>query len=211
MERKRRGRAVIYTVFTVPPALRERAADPKVWKSWRKKIWKYLGAVHGAVYGYERTDPAGDSEPTLWHPHMNFLWVQRDGFRPFLDVDALRAEWARIIGAKTEVDIWSQYAKDGDAEYRLHLYSYMGRTWPDWVRAVPHGQRLIQLGRVEKAPPKEKPHCEECGSRFRKMKCDTFEEAKAWADRGPEVCRAEVRRRRKEKMEPTAFGWRPSW
>lgn len=201
MERGRAGRDLCYTVLTVPPTLREKAADYKTWKRWRSKVWNLLKTRWGADYGYERTDPAGDEDKEVWHPHFNFLWVQRPGFRAFIDVDELRREWAKIIGASGAVDVWHQYAQERDVAKRVHWYDYMGRTWPDWVKAVQHGARTIPLGRPPKVE-REKPCCRECGERWRVWKLGSKEEAEFWAEKGPEVCREERLRRRFEGIGP---------
>jgi hypothetical protein len=154
---------VIYTIFTVPPELRAAAADPKTWTKWRRAIWKAMKKKFGGLFAVERTDPCGDRNPSLWHPHLNFLWVQRDGFSPYLDRDALAAEWAAVIGSEREIDFHTKYS---DFWPRLqHWYSYMGRTFPDWQGSVRRHLGVRWLGKYPKKVPPEKS-CVECGEDF---------------------------------------------
>ena len=130
----RQGKPVLYTVFTVPPELRAAAADPKTWTKWRRAIWKVMRLKFGGLFAVERTDPCGDRAPEKWHPHFNFLWVQTDGARPFIDVHALREAWAEVIGSSRLPSVNHAY---GHHPARLqHWYWYMGRTWPDWHQSV---------------------------------------------------------------------------
>jgi len=156
----RRRRPANYTVLTVPPELRAAAADASTWRKWRRLIWKYLKKNHGGLFAVERTDPAGDKAHEKWHPHLNLLWVQRDGFRPFIDVEALKAEWGRIMGAERLPVAHHAFS---DVPARLnHWYSYMGRTWPDWQGAVRLHPSVRWLGKYPKKPPPEK-NCRSCG------------------------------------------------
>src|SRR3990167_874268 len=175
-EENRRGRAVIYLVATVTPDRREAAADPATWTRWRRKLVKWLKKNAGFAWGVERTDPAGDQDPTSWHPHLNLLLIQRDGFRPWQDVEALREEWARIVDPAPDlfgekvVDVHVEYC-DGSTPKKygklLHWYSYMGRTWPAWAPVVKRHLHVRWMGKYPPSPPKESTGCcPECGEDF---------------------------------------------
>lgn len=195
-EGARAGRPVLYTVFTVPLELRAAASDPKTWAKWRKAIWKVLRREWGGQFGVQRTDPAGKcaeadrtgelcdcAECRRFHPHLNFLWVQRDGFRPWIDLERLRASWAAIIGAEGPVVLWTNYST---ASRRLgHWYWYMGRTWPEWVRSVPDHMRVVWYGEY---PRKQKrpSGCDRCGEAFWFWCCGTEAAADELLEMGPE-------------------------
>lgn len=195
MEAGRNGKPVIYTVFTIPPDLREKAANKATWGRWMRALRKVLKKKFGLLYGCERVDPCGDEKPDVWHPHLNLLWVQRDGWRPFIDVDALREEWARIIGTE-EPNLWTQFSTE---PAKLgHWYSYMGRTWSDWRKAVPNHLTVRWIGKYPARPPQEEPVCDECGQKVEDLSflSSTKEVAEFFCRAGPAACRAEVIRRR---------------
>lgn len=123
-----RRKTVIYTIFTVPECIRQRYYfDEKEWQKVRRKAWSILKKRFGALYGVEATHPVGDLDASHFHPHLNFLWVQRKGWRPFLDVDVLRLEWAKVLGVST-VDVHSQYS--GHIGRIIHWANYVTRTFP---------------------------------------------------------------------------------
>ncbi|MBA7650330.1 hypothetical protein ES703_58133 [subsurface metagenome] len=127
-KRQHWSRAVIYTVFTVPPAIRERFYFEKAaWQKVRKKAWRILKTHFGGRFGVEATHPSGDSNTGRFHPHLNFLWIQRDGYRPFLDIKLLRYEWARVLKTLS-VDVYSQYSND--VVQIIHWVKYVARTFP---------------------------------------------------------------------------------
>jgi hypothetical protein len=186
MEASRRGRALIYTVFTVPPCRREAAAErvqlrPRRKKDgtvepreeWRWKLWlgeliEYMKAELNLDYAVERSDPAGGEAPRRWHPHLNVLWVRKDG-RGYLspeDLGLLKARWKEIIGQAADgpISIWTAFALENAVARRRHWYSYMGRTWPAWEEKFPYHCRIKWFGKPAKAPEREHdPCCAECG------------------------------------------------
>lgn len=191
-ESVRAGRPVIYTIFTVPISHRAKAADPKTWARWRRAIWKWLKKNCGGLFAVERTDPAGDTDPSRWHPHMNFLWMQRDGFRPFLDVEKLGAAWAAVIAADV-VNCWTAYSSNKGKLW--HWYSYMGRTWPDWVDALKEAHKRVNwFGSYPKKKPKETT-CQNCGDSYVFVKCGPKEDAESLAAAGPEAVKWEAQKR----------------
>lgn len=187
----RKKKRVLYTVFTVPLDLRLKAADPKLWTEWRRAVWKVLKKRFGGLFAAEHTDPASTCKeakdtPELactcrkcskWHPHFNFLWVRREGMNAdLIDLDELKAAWAKIIGAEPTRDVFGvekppvvvvhhRYcdptAKDDyDAgilgkAYFHHVCSYMGRPWADWQQSVKKHLTFRWLGSYPKNEPEE--------------------------------------------------------
>jgi len=129
IQHRYRHRTIIYTVLTVPPEVRERFTEPRYWQRARKEIWRCLRKTFGAMFGVEVSHPIGDAVETKFHPHLNFLWVQRDGYRPFIDVFLLRQSWADILGVSV-ADAHSQYS---DNPYVIrHWTNYVTRTFPGY-------------------------------------------------------------------------------
>lgn len=186
----RQGRAVIYTILTVPPHRREAAADYETWRKWMRSIIRFMKREFGLAFAVMRTDPCGDSDRTLWHPHANILWVQRDGFRPFIDRLKLRDAWARVVGADV-VNVWTQYsARDRQLG---HWYWYMGRTFPEWAAAEATRKHLPPRwygAFPKKAPPPD--CCPDCGQGWVFLDVGLEAEARALAAAGPEAVRWEV-------------------
>lgn len=196
-ERGRGGKAVVYTILTVPPSKRREAADRDTFGRWCRRIRKWMKDRLGLLFGVERMDPAGDQQPSLWHPHLNILWVQRDGFRPFIDVDELRTEWARILNTP-QVDVWTQYS---DEPGRLrHWYSYMGRTWADWRKSVPEHLTIRWLGKYPKGRKDGATFCPHCLADVRYLKVGSEAEAKRYVQLGPVRCRDEIDWKEADKM-----------
>jgi hypothetical protein len=120
----------------VPISIRDKYLDPIYWKRVRKEMWQCLKNTYGAYFGVEISHPIGDEAPTVFHPHLNVLWVQRDGYKPFIDVTALRTAWAGILGVEL-ADVHTQYT---DNLYQIrHWTNYVSRTFPGyswWIGPV---------------------------------------------------------------------------
>jgi len=207
MEHSRRGRALIYTVFTVPPDRREAAAEmvtlrarkkkdgtvePRIvwrWKLWLADLVEYLKDELGFDYGVERSDPAGAEHPDRWHPHINLLWVRKNGhgYLSPEDLGLLKARWKEIIGEAPElpISVWTAFAQDANVARRRHWYSYQGRTWPAWEEKFPYHCRIKWLGKPEKAPDRENDGCcPKCLLEIAVVRCGSPEAAAALAARG---------------------------
>ena len=203
-EAARGNRPVLYTIFTVPKELREKAADPKVWRDWRRKLGAVLKKRFGMDFAVERTDPAGKCKASersgescvcpkcsRWHPHMNFLWVQKPTgrHRPFItpaQMAYLKRRWAFIIGREPgkPINIRHAYCKgdrDNDQDVRRlhHWYSYMARTWADWQKSVGKHLRINWYGapKAEVKPEKE-CYCPDCKIDYVVWRTSDVEEAK---------------------------------
>lgn len=172
------GKAIIYLILTVPEHRREAAADPKTWSKWLRAIWAHLKKRHGASYGCQRTDPAGDESPTKWHPHANFLIVKKDG-RGWMDVEEIKEAWGEIVGAQRNlfgraiIDVRIKYADALDQRLINHWYDYQGRTWAAWRESVPKHLNVRWYGprkefKLEKVVD---PLCPCCGARPVYIRC----------------------------------------
>lgn len=156
-------KTIIYTVFTVPLEVRERYLDPKVWSRLRRKVWRLLKDGFGGLYGMEASHPVGDKDPTLFHPHFNFLWVQKGGHRPFLDVDLLREKWARLLGVDV-VDVKTKYSDN--VRLIKHWTNYVTRTFPGNSK---WSGRIVWYGKYPRKKPVAKVICPFCGSKYKRI------------------------------------------
>lgn len=125
---RRAGRPLLYTVLTVPPDMHLAAADRKTWQRWRKAIVRYLKKHHGFDYGFESSHPTG-SDLRNFHPHLNLIWLQRPGHRPFIDLAKFRAAWSAIIGADESVVHHQWVTKPSKIWHRIR---YVVRPFPGW-------------------------------------------------------------------------------
>ncbi|MBA7544723.1 hypothetical protein ES705_37084 [subsurface metagenome] len=129
---KRYTSPVMYTVFTVPLDVRKRALSSKTWSYWRECIVEVLKRDYGLRYGVESSHPIGDDE-NIFHPHMNFLWIQKAEFMHKLNLRKLQASWKKIIKTEKEVekiDIYNHWYKN---RYKIiHLVGYVVRAFPGW-------------------------------------------------------------------------------
>jgi hypothetical protein len=152
-------RPVIYTVFTIPFMERYRFIDKAVWQKVRSKVWKILRQYFGAEFGVEATHPIGD-ESNEFHPHLNFLWIQKDGYSPFIDVDMLREKWSALLGVSV-ADVNTQYS-ESQPKIR-HMCNYALRTFPGYMWWCGSVRWYGHYPKLEK-PTQE--ICPECGKPF---------------------------------------------
>lgn len=167
---KQAFRTVIYTVLTVPPSLRHRYVDKKVWRATIKKFWEYLQTHHGAWFGIECSHPHGEN-PRNFHPHANFLWIQYDGFKPFIPVEQLRAAWRRILDTEEEVNLYTQYFEK--KEVLAHRTRYITRTFPGcatWIGSM-RWYGKFPRGVVHE----DHSHCPKCRERYLYVRSDWWE------------------------------------
>lgn len=161
-------RPVLYTVFTVPPAGRAQFVDRKRWRVAVKSIITYLKRYHGFEYGAECSHPNGDRDPAVFHPHVNLLWVQREGFKPLFTGEQLagiRNAWSNAIGGYAPVDIHHQYVKRRERFRIWHRCKYMTRPFPKWAAWCGGVQ---WYGRRPKVPDNSKKNpCGKCGHEFK--------------------------------------------
>lgn len=156
-------RTVIYTIFTIPIELREKYLDKKQWSLLRGRVWKMLKKKFGGLYGVEVSHPHGDKKPTLFHPHFNFLWVQRDGYRPFIPTENLRDSFAQLVGTET-VNVRTQYSKW--VRQIKHWCNYVCRTFPgNHVWTGP----MRWYGSYPRETKRQNAKCPECGCYLKRI------------------------------------------
>ena len=124
-----------FIVLTVPLEIRARFAAEGGSDEWRAALRAFVTWAKknlGLKFGYVRTHPCGDRSD-IFHPHANLIFVQRDGFRGKLPVDAIQAEWARILGYAGKVVIHVQFVNASKHLGKLvHHVRYIERAFPDW-------------------------------------------------------------------------------
>ncbi len=101
---------VIYTVFTIPPRLRMKFTDTHKLRLLRSKLWQLLEKKFGALFAVEATHPISEKSPEVFHPHLNYLWKQRPGFRSYINIENLRKEFAKILHYSGEPNCWTHYS-----------------------------------------------------------------------------------------------------
>lgn len=165
-------KSAIYSVFTVPVEVRERYYIKSNWQRVRVKVWKLLKEKFGALFGVEATHPIGDpvverglitadSDGQVFHPHLNFLWVQRDGWSPFLDVKMLREAWSSILGVPN-ADVWTNYSSNRNVIWKWCKYIF--RSFPgmhQWCGS------LRWYGHYPKGRRQRECLCPKCGEPYR--------------------------------------------
>jgi hypothetical protein len=153
-------KTVIYTIFTVPMTERYKFIDPKEWGKVRKKVWRLLKNEFGGLFGIEASHPIGD-DSRAFHPHLNFLWVQRKGFQPYIDVARLRQQFCVLMGVSA-ADVFSQYS---DAPGKiLHWCRYALRTFPGFM----HWSGSVRwYGKYPKVERQDRHICATCGEEFK--------------------------------------------
>ena len=155
-------RVVCYTVFTIPPHMRERFLDSNEIKKVRKLAWEILKTKFGALFGVEATHPIG-SKTTMFHPHLNFVWTQRKGYRSYIDTTLLQKEWANILDVRI-ADVWHQYSDSNSQIYKW--CEYVGRPFPGYT----YWKGSIRwYGHYPKAQRKQDYICAECGCYIRRI------------------------------------------
>ena len=213
--------ALIYSVFTVPPRLRMAATSKKTWKSWIDRLIRFLKKDLDLCFAVERSDPAGKCDLakaspfpctcqkcTTWHPHVNLLWVRKDG-QGWIDDDKralISANWKRITGEHPEnpIDVHHEYAIPGRSEKddaKLgHWASYQGRAWPFWERPeLAYHTRVKWFGKCPKTPDDDNDgSCAECGLEIAVLRVGSREEADRLAAFGYAYVLQECHARRDE-------------
>lgn len=154
---KKQSFSYCYTDFTIPPVLRQQYADPKAWQKLRLKIWHILAEQFGALFGLEATHPIGEDNPNIFHPHLNFLYVMKPGFRNYIAVERLRFVFRKALKYIGPVNLYHAY---GDSDRQLmHLCKYVTRIFPafaEWSGA------LRWYGRYPKYKPVKECICPIC-------------------------------------------------
>jgi hypothetical protein len=205
----RRGREVIYQVYTVPPCRREAAAQEKTWKRWLRNLIAWLKKTFDLEYAAERSDPCGE-DGERWHPHVNLAWVRKNG-KGWLEPDeleAIKARWKKIIGLAPSdaISVYSSYTAQD--QKIMHIARYLGRPWPRWAKTQKYLLRVKWFGKPPKVEKVKGPKlCKCCGCEEVYLTFGSREAAEAMAAQGYERCleEAEDRRRHLLSMRPAKF------
>jgi hypothetical protein len=149
-----------YTDFTIPPELRQNYVNPKAWQKLRARIWEVLRDNFGALFGLEATHPISEDSPEVFHPHLNFLYVMRPGFRNYIDVERLRSVFRGALNYPGIVNLYHAY---GDEDRHLmHLCKYITRIFPAFAK---WSGALRWYGRYPKYKPLKDCFCQVCLTR----------------------------------------------
>jgi hypothetical protein len=148
---------ILYTVFTMPMELRIKCKDKKFMSGLRAKIYKMLHVAFGAEFAFEATHPISEDYPDEFHPHLNFLWKQKQGSSPYIDLSVLRAYYADILGYQGEPNVYSQYSNKPGQLWKW--CKYVARTFPAFSKWCGHTK---WFGKHPKLSKKEPRICQEC-------------------------------------------------
>ncbi|GAH71435.1 unnamed protein product, partial [marine sediment metagenome] len=151
----------IYTVFTIPLELRPKFFDPKKVRELRGGLWKMLQKEYGALFGFEATHPIAEEHPETFHPHLNFLWTQKPGHRPFIDVERLRGKYQKILGYHSTVNLYSQYSNKIPQIWKW--CQYITRVFPSLAKWCGPSK---WYGKYPKSDQKESCICPECNTKI---------------------------------------------
>jgi len=152
---------VLYIVFTMPLSLRAKCKDRTYMVHLRKKIWTMLQTVAHARFAFEATHPISEDHPDEFHPHLNFLVVQKPGHSPYLNLSELRAYYADILGYDGTPDIYSQYSNKPGQLWKW--CQYVSRTFPAFSKWCGSTK---WFGKYPKAKRKESQVCADCGQKI---------------------------------------------
>lgn len=204
----RRGRPVIYTIFTVPPAQREAAAIEKNWRRWLRNLLAFLKKDYDLEYAAERSDPCGE-DGERWHPHVNLLWVRKSGkgWIEDAELDAIKARWKKIIGVRPEdpIDVRTAYSRK---ERKIAFWCrYLGRPWSRWAKGQKYLLRVKWFGRPPKVEKEPAGPCPRCGRDVICLKLGSQQAAEDLAALGYERLLEEYEDRKAHfrRMRPAKF------
>jgi hypothetical protein len=153
---------VNYTVFTMPYQLRPQCMNKEFMRKLRARVYQMLADKHGADCAFEATHPWGDKDPMEFHPHLNFLWIQRKGFSHYLNLQQLRADYADILGYQGEPYIYHEYSNLSGTIWKW--CEYVARTFPEFSKWCGHTK---WFGNYRRKPEKECHKCAKCGAVYR--------------------------------------------
>lgn len=209
LESGRRGRRAIYFVGTLPPGIRDRYAKQPAWQKLLRRWIDRLKKDFNFDYGAERSDPCGDDMVT-WHPHINLLWVRKDG-AGWIPEDEISRAWKETLYSQDlreirratnagelsleeslgkllafeaqPIDIHLEYSSD---RAKINFWcDYLGRPWPRWARAHKYMLRVKWFGNRPKKLLLEKNHdCPVCGWKICTLQLGTEDAARQMAAMG---------------------------
>lgn len=171
---ERRGRSIVErlrggttceTVFTMPPEVRWRFADPRVMGLAAKACARALKRIAGMKFGYYAPHPIGDKNPDVFHPHLNFLWrpLTGRGVIPAGQLEELKAWWAGYLRVPV-VDLHHSFVQRGEEGKLRHRARYVSRTFPAFAEWCGSGR---WYGKPPPIDPEATLPCPKCGKAFR--------------------------------------------
>lgn len=166
-------KTVIYTIFTVPMTERYKFIDPKVWGKVRQKAWRILRNEFGGLFGIEASHPIGDVSREF-NPHLNFLWIQKKSWQPYIDVEKLRRLWSALMQV-TVADVYSRYTDSPGKIF--HWCKYALRTFPGFM----HWAGSVRwYGKYPKVEREDRRICATCGEEFKAIGWISFIDVNDW-------------------------------
>jgi hypothetical protein len=141
-------RPLLYTVITLPLALRVQFTDAVKWRAFRRKVWHLLRDRFGGDLAIENSHPFGDDSPELFNPHLNFIWIARKGFPPFLNAEVLRYQIRMILETGSEIVLYHRYFQRKRKKDAVTRVQYALRNFPGfcfWAGPVRWLGRLTKL------------------------------------------------------------------
>ena len=160
-QQERKTFTMLYTDFTIPPILRQNFVIPAQWQKLRTAVWEILRNQFGAEYALEATHPISEKHPGVFHPHLNFLWIQRLGFKPFLNVDKLADAFRDALNYKGVVNLHHDYSSK--TARIVHWVNYVTRIFPEYADWA--GQ-LRWYGRYPRKHIHDPFICQVCGNKY---------------------------------------------
>jgi hypothetical protein len=135
------------SVLTMPPELRDRYVRGEAWRKLRKKVWHLFRDEFGAAWACITTHPVGDENPTVFHPHLNVLWMRRTpgpGMMPAEELERLRARWGDVVGAERPTDVHGSFVQSHDRKRLRHRARYYARVFVGWGRSSQWVPKAVQ-------------------------------------------------------------------
>lgn len=166
--------AVRVSVFTMPESCRDQYVSPAAWRRLRRRLWHLLRDEFQAAWACITTHPVGDTDPTIFHPHLNVLWTRKGLARGTLKPDELarlKDRWADLLHVPGPVDVWGEYRRHPacgtvDVKRLRHAARYYSRVfvgWHEWMpKAVQWYGAFVPAAEVEPVSC-----CDACGQPFK--------------------------------------------
>jgi hypothetical protein len=123
---------MIYTIFTIPMHLRYKYYDRKVLTELIKQIWNVLKYNFDAKWCMVAVHPISEKNPTVFHPHINILWLQGSIGAEYIDVEELKAQYGVLLDYEGLPDVRTRYSNKAGQLY--HWCSYIVRVFPEFSR-----------------------------------------------------------------------------
>ena len=153
---------ICYTVFTIPFELRHRFINRKKIDELRRAVWKLLKTKFNGKFAVEFTHPIAEKKPSVFHPHLNFIWLTKNNNQAYIDVEALNKAYSKLLGYDKTVDVKHNYYHNYDEVY--HKIKYALRNFPEYATWC--GQVRYFGKRIKVTKEKKDCICEKCKGKF---------------------------------------------